>query len=111
MLKNTCNCVPSMLYLIAQYFYDYSMGGLCGMAWYDILIGAALLIAAIVIIGIILLQEGRRQGIAGAISGGADTFLSKTKARTADATLARVTKYIAIAFFVLVLIANVICAF
>ena len=52
------------------------------MAWYDILIGAALLISAIVIIGIILLQEGRRQGIAGAISGGADTFLSKSKAHS-----------------------------
>ena len=47
-------------------------------------------------------------GINGAISGGADTFLSKNKARTFDATLSRWTKYIAILFFVMSIIANVI---
>ena len=52
------------------------------MAWYEIVLGILLLLAAIVIIGVILLQEGRRQGINGAISGGADTFLSKNKARS-----------------------------
>ena len=77
----------------------------------DIIIGILVLIASIIVVGVVLLQQGHRSGINGAISGAADTFLSKTKARTADATLARVTKYIAIAFFVLVLIANVICAF
>ena len=78
------------------------------MAWYEILIGALLLISALVIIAVILLQEGRRQGIAGAISGGADTFLSKNKARTFDAFLARWTKYVAILFFILAIVANVI---
>ena len=85
------------------------MGGLCVMAWYDILIGAALLIAAIVIIGIILLQEGRRQGIAGAISGGADTFLSKSKAHSLSEKLRRLTKYVALIFILLVIAANVVC--
>lgn len=98
-----------MLYLIAQYFYDSYMGGLCVMDWYDILIGVALLIAAIVIIGIILLQEGRRQGIAGAISGGADTFLSKSKAHSLSEKLRRLTKYIALIFILLVIAANVVC--
>ncbi len=79
------------------------------MEWYDILIGVALLIAAIVIIGIILLQEGRRQGIAGAISGGADTFLSKSKAHSLSEKLRRVTKYVALIFILLVIAANVIC--
>ncbi len=79
------------------------------MVW-QIILGALLLIASIVVIAVVLLQQGHRSGINGAISGGADTFLSKTKARTLDATLARVTKYIAIGFFVLVLLANVIFA-
>ncbi|MBQ6818631.1 MAG: preprotein translocase subunit SecG [Clostridia bacterium] len=79
------------------------------MEWYDILIGVALLIAAIVIIGIILLQEGRRQGIAGAISGGADTFLSKSKAHSLSEKLRRATKYVALIFILLVIAANVIC--
>ncbi len=80
------------------------------MLVWQIIFGVLLLIAAIVVIAVVLLQQGHRSGINGAISGGADTFLSKTKARTLDATLARVTKYIAIGFFVLVLLANVVLA-
>ncbi len=80
------------------------------MVVWQIVLGILLLIASIIVIAVVLLQQGHRAGINGAISGGADTFLSKTKARTLDATLARVTKYIAIGFFVLVLLANVIFA-
>ncbi len=80
------------------------------MLVWQIIFGILLLIASIVVIAVVLLQQGHRAGINGAISGGADTFLSKTKARTLDATLARVTKYIAIGFFVLVLLANVVLA-
>ena len=72
----------------------------------EIIVGAIVLLLSIVIIAVVLLQEGRRQGISGAISGGADTFLSKNKARTVDAFLAKWTKVIAIAFFVLVLLAG-----
>ncbi len=80
------------------------------MLVWQIIFGVLLLIAAIVVIAVVLLQQGHRSGINGAISGGADTFLSKTKARTLDATLARITKYIAIGFFVLVLLANIVMA-
>lgn len=76
------------------------------MEWYEILIGILVIIVSLAIIAAVLLQQGRRAGINGAISGGADTFLSKNKARTFDATLARWTKYIAILFFVLALVAN-----
>lgn len=76
------------------------------MAVAEIIVGAIVLILSIVIIFVVLLQEGHRQGISGAISGGADTFLSKNKARTVDAFLGKWTKVIAIAFFVLVLLAN-----
>ena len=76
------------------------------MAVLEIIIGAIILLLSIVIIAVVILQEGHRSGINGAISGGADTFLSKNKARTLDAFLARWTKYIAILFFVLVIVAN-----
>ena len=78
------------------------------MAWYEILIGVLLLLSALVIIAIILLQEGRRQGIAGAVSGGADTFLSKSKAHSLSAKLRRITKYIAIIFILAVIAANAV---
>ena len=72
-----------------------------------IIVGILMIVFSLLIIAIILLQQGRRSGI-GAISGGIDTFLSKNKARDWDSRLARWTKYIAIAFFVLALIANAI---
>ncbi len=78
------------------------------MSVWEIILGIAVILVSLFIIIVILLQQGHRAGITGAISGGADTFLSKNKARTYDATLARFTKYIAILFFVLALVANFI---
>lgn len=78
------------------------------MSIWEIILGIGVIIVSLFIIAIILLQQGHRAGVTGAISGGADTFLSKNKARTFDATLARFTKYIAILFFVLALVANFI---
>lgn len=74
----------------------------------EIIIGILVILVSLVIIGAVLLQQGRRAGINGAISGGADTFLSKNKARTFDALIARLTKYFAIAFFVLAIVANIL---
>lgn len=78
------------------------------MSVFEIIIGALLLLFSLIIIAVILLQEGRRSGIAGAISGAAETFLSKNKARTLDSKLQKWTKYICIAFMVLVLAANIV---
>ena len=78
-------------------------------AW-EIILGILILIVSIIVIAVVLLQQGHRSGVNGAISGAADTFLSKTKARTVDAKLARYTKFIALGFFVLILLANVIAA-
>ncbi len=74
----------------------------------EIIIGAFILLLSLVVIFIVILQEGHRSGINGAISGGADTFLSKNKARTVDAFLARWTKWFAVAFFLFTILANVI---
>ena len=81
------------------------------MGVFSYILGSLIIIFALAIIGAILLQEGRRAGISGAISGGADTFLSKNKARSVDAFLARWTKFITIGFFVLVMVVNIIAFF
>ena len=78
------------------------------MSALEYIIGAVVLLVSLIIVFVVIFQQGRRAGINGVISGGADTFLSKTKARTVDAKLARMTKYFAIAFFVLAIIANII---
>ena len=55
------------------------------------------------LIAVVLLQSGKSAGRSGAIAGGADTFLSKNKAKTVDAKLAKWTKWVAIAFMLLTL--------
>ena len=80
------------------------------MSVVEIILGALLLIASIVLIVVIILQEGNQQGI-GVVSGGADTFFSKNKARSYDAFLARATKWFAIGFVVVVLALNIIAYF
>ena len=78
------------------------------MGAFEIILGVLMILICIVIIAVILLQQGPRSGVNGVISGAADTFLSKNKARTFDATIARLTKYVAIVFFVLAIVANII---
>jgi len=62
------------------------------------------LISAIVLTVAVLFQSGKSAGLSGAIAGGAETFLSKNKAKSADARLAKATKWIAILFMVLTLV-------
>ena len=57
---------------------------------------------------VVLLQSGKSAGLSGAISGGADTFLGAGKAKTLDATLAKMTKWFALLFVVLTLVLNLI---
>lgn len=61
-------------------------------------------IVALGLIAVVMLQSGKSAGLSGAIAGGADTFLSKNKAKSADARLARMTKWVAVVFMVLTLI-------
>ena len=52
---------------------------------------------------IVLLQSGKSAGLSGVISGGAETFMSKGKAKTLDAKLAKMTKWFGLAFVLLTL--------
>ena len=61
------------------------------------------LLSALTVTVIVLFQSGKRSGLSGAIAGGADTFLSKGKAKTMDAKLAKSTKWVGLAFVVLTL--------
>lgn len=72
------------------------------MTVYEYVIGAVLLLFSVLIIVIVLMQQGREANL-GAISGGVDSFMEKGKARTLDALLEKYTKVIAVVYFVLVL--------
>lgn len=77
--------------------------------WHYIL-GGLLILFSIAIIIVIILQEGHQQGV-GVVTGGADTFFSKNKARSIDAFLARWTKVFAAGFVVFVIALNAISYF
>ena len=81
------------------------------MVWYEILLGAVLIVNAIALIVIVLMQEGRADGLSGAIAGGAETFFGKNKGRTIEQKLIKVTKALASVFFVLSLVATIIVMF
>lgn len=57
---------------------------------------------------VVLMQSGKSAGLSGAIAGGAETFMSKGKAKTLDAKLAKATKWFALAFVLLTLVLNII---
>ncbi len=68
----------------------------------EYILGGILLVFSIAMIIVIILQEGNTQGL-GTITGGADTFLSKNKARSLDAFLARWTKVFVVGFVIVVI--------
>ncbi len=81
------------------------------MAWYQVLIGAVLIVVSIAIVAVVLLQESRSAGLSGAISGGADTFFGKNKSKTVESKLVLITKIGAGIFFALALISTLVVLF
>ena len=63
------------------------------------------LILAVALVCIVIFQQGRTQGL-GAISGAGDTFLTKNKSKSLDATLAKLTTIVAAVFIVVTLVLN-----
>ena len=66
------------------------------------------IIVCIAVSAMVLIQSGKTSGMSGALGGGGDTFLSKNKSKTLDATLARMTKWGAAAFIIITLILNIV---
>lgn len=60
------------------------------------------------VIAVVLFQSGKSAGLSGAIGGMADSFLSKNKAKSVDAKLARATKWVGAVFIVLTLVLNML---
>ncbi|QSZ27811.1 preprotein translocase subunit SecG [Aceticella autotrophica] len=57
-------------------------------------------LVSLFLMAVILLQEGKSAGISGVISGGAETFFGKNKARTMEGTLERLTTISAVVFII-----------
>ena len=69
-------------------------------------LGIVQLVLSIALVLIVLLQQSRRQGLSGAISGAADTFFSKNKSKGLDALLVKLTIVVAVLFVIVTLVLN-----
>ena len=74
----------------------------------QIVLSIIYVVVAVALIAVVMLQSGKSAGLSGAIAGGADTFLSKNKAKSLDAKLARWTKWVAILWIVITLVLSII---
>ena len=63
---------------------------------------------SLALVAIVMLQSGKSAGLSGAIAGGADTFLSKNKAKSLDAKLAKMTKWVAFTFMLLAVVVSLV---
>ncbi len=60
-------------------------------------------IASLALIIVVLMQSGKKAGLSGAIAGGSDTYMSKSKNGNLDQILADSTKWIALVWVLLTL--------
>ena len=81
------------------------------MQWYHYVFGAVLILISVIITIVVLMQEGRSQNLSGAITGGADSFVGKSKGRTIEGKLERLSKWLIVVFFVIVLAAFLVFLF
>ena len=74
----------------------------------DIVFAIILLVAAVFLTIAVLMQSGKSHNLSGTIAGGADTFFCKTKGKTIDRVLSKLTTVVAIVFALLVIVVYVI---
>ena len=65
-------------------------------------------LCCIAIVAVVMLQSGKSAGLSGAISGGAETFMSSGQAKSLDSKLSKATPWLALVFVVLTLILNLL---
>ena len=66
------------------------------------------LLVCVAMVAVVMLQEGESGGLGSALSGGAaeGTFWSKNKDRSFEGKLPKITKWLAVAFFVFAIVLN-----
>ena len=73
-----------------------------------LVLSVLLVVLDLVLIAVVMLQSGKSAGLSGAIAGGAETFLSKNKAKSLDAKLAKMTKWVAFTFMLLAVVVSLV---
>lgn len=68
------------------------------------------LLSGLILTLVVLFQSGKSRGLSGAIGGIADSYMSKSKAKSFDAKLAKGTKWVGAVLVVLTLVLNCMIA-
>ena len=74
----------------------------------NIVLGIILLVFAVFLIVAVLMQSGKSHNLSGTIAGGADSFFGKSKGKTVDRILSKLTTVVAVIFALLVVVIYVI---
>ena len=74
----------------------------------EIVLAVLVSLASIVLIGVILMQSGKEDGLSSVMGGNSDTYLNKSKKKNLDQMLASSTKWIAALWIVLVLLMSLV---
>lgn len=78
------------------------------MGTLDYVLGGILLLAAVFLVVAVLMQQGKSKGL-GAVGGGSsDTFYGKTKGKSRDKMLSKLTTIVGIFFVVIVLLVYIV---
>ncbi len=59
------------------------------------------IIVSVALMIVVLMQEGKENGLTGTLTGSADTYWSKNKGRSKDAVMRKITVVLAVLFFLL----------
>ena len=73
-----------------------------------IVLGILLVLMAIFLTIAVLMQHGKSHNLSGTIAGGAETFFGKTKGRSLDAMLSKLTTIVAVIFVIIVALVYVL---
>ena len=65
-------------------------------------------VLSIILSAVVLLQEGKDAGLSGAVSGDAESYWGKNKGRSMEGKLELATKIVAIVFFILAIVLNIL---
>ena len=65
-------------------------------------------LCCIAIVAVVMLQSGKSAGLSGAISGGAETFMSSGQAKSLASKLSKATPWLSLVFVVLTLVLNLL---
>ena len=65
-------------------------------------------VVSLALILTVIFQSGKQAGISGSVSGAADTFFGKNKARSLDAKLEKLTTVTAVCFIILTFVMTVL---